>query len=72
MKKTRLVFKPWLEKLLTGILIFNFVFLVSINDCSSLLGLITIYAILVGSSVVIAKLLSTYGRNFKKDFVVED
>lgn len=60
-KTTRRVLKPWLEKLLVGILIFNFMFIASINDFSSLLGMVITYGTLIMTSWIIIKVLGKHG-----------
>lgn len=68
MKKTRRVLRPWLEKLLKGILTLNFVIMVTTNDFTSLTAMIIVYGALISSSVIIFNLLMKYGRTFKRDF----
>lgn len=64
-KKTRFVFKPWVEKLLASILAFNFVLLLTISDVASIPAAIIVYGILLGSSYLIIRLLNKYGKDFK-------
>jgi hypothetical protein len=63
-RKTRFVFKPWVEKTLTGILVFNLMMILGISDVASIgVGLI-VYGILFGSSFIILRLLQKYGKEY--------
>lgn len=61
----KLVFKKWVENLITWIAIITFILLVSINDVETISGLFIIYGTLISVLTISLNLLSKYGRCFK-------
>lgn len=59
--KKRLVFKPWVEKLLTYVFGLGFVLIASINDFDGLGGFVA-YLLIIATVVVSWCLLNKYGR----------
>lgn len=59
--KKRLVFKPWVEKLLTYVFGLGFVLMASVNDFDGLGGFIA-YLLIIATTIVSGALLNEYGR----------
>ena len=63
-RRTRFVFKPWVERTLTAVLIFNLMMVLGISDVASIgVGLI-VYGTLFGTSFIILRLLKKYGKEY--------
>lgn len=58
----KLVFKKWVQNLITYIAIIDFILLISINDAETIGGLLITYATLISILLVSLNLLSKYGR----------
>ena len=71
MKKTttKRVLKPWVEHLLIGICITTFMLVASINDFSSLSGMLIVYGTLLSVLAACVKILDKFGsKELKKIF----
>lgn len=60
----KLVFKKWVQNVLTCIAIFDFMLLASIDDVETISGLLIAYGTLIAILIIIINLLNKYGRTF--------
>lgn len=61
--KKRLVFKPWVEKMLLWVCGISFILAVTVNDFNGFKGFIA-WILIIIVAIVSGSLLSKYGRSF--------